>query len=253
MEAACKKVMNEPGAYFKDITSCEAGASIVMTGVGYDDKQGLFKIWRVQSDGSGGSTLTPGSTGMIFWFCAPDETYLYYTDYAKSGGIARIPAAGGNPQVLPGTELANAALKGATLSPDGKTLAMFWYAISPETRAYSNRIQLLNFASASPTSSRWINLDPQFTAVFYSPGPTTRGNFSFTPDGKALALVRQERGVSNIWMLPLDGSAARQLTNFKTQSILDFHWAKDGRQLAVLRHDTTSDVILLHDVGGSAP
>ena len=248
-----QKVMNEPGAYFKDITSCEAGASIVMTGVGYDDKQGLFKIWRVQSDGSGGSTLTPGSTGMIFWFCAPDETYLYYTDYAKSGGIARIPAAGGNPQVLPGTELANAALKGATLSPDGKTLAMFWYAISPETRAYSNRIQLLNFASASPTSSRWINLDPQFTAVFYSPGPTTRGNFSFTPDGKALALVRQERGVSNIWMLPLDGSAARQLTNFKTQSILDFHWAKDGRQLAVLRHDTTSDVILLHDVGGSAP
>jgi Tol biopolymer transport system component len=130
---------------------------------------------------------------------------------------------------------------------------MFWYVISPETKAYSNRIQLLNFASPTSTSSRWINLDPQFTAVFYSPGPTTRGNFSFTPDGKALALVRQERGVSNIWMLPVDGSAARQLTNFKAQSILDFHWSKDGRQLAVLRHDTTSDVILLHDVGGSAP
>ena len=248
-----QNVMNEPGAYFKDITSCDEGASIVMTGVGYDEKQGLFKIWRVKSDGSGGSTLTPGSTGMIFWFCAPDETSLYYTDYAKSGGIARIPAAGGNPQVLPGTELANAALKGATLSPDGKTLAMFWYVISPETKAYSNRIQLLNFASPTSTSSRWINLDPQFTAVFYSPGPTTRGNFSFTPDGKALALVRQERGVSNIWMLPVDGSAARQLTNFKAQSILDFHWSKDGRQLAVLRHDTASDVILLHDVGGSAP
>ena len=247
-----QSVMNEPGAYFKDITSCDAGTSIVMTGAGYDEKEGLFKLWRVKNDGSGASPLTPGSTGMIFWFCPPDQT-LYYTDYAKSGGLLSIPASGGEPRSVPGTQLANAALKGAALSPDGKTLAMFWYVIAPETKAYSNRIQLSDFGAGSSTTSRWINVDPQFTAVFYSPGPTSRGNFSFTPDGKALGLVRQERGVSNVWILPLDGSGAKQLTNFKSQTILDFRWSKDGKRLAVLRHDTTSDVILLHDAGGSAP
>ena len=247
-----QSVMNEPGAYFKDITSCDAGTSIVMTGVSYDEKQGLFKIWRVKSDGSGASRLTPGSMGMIFWFCTPDRLSLYYTDYSKSGGLLSVPVSGGNSSSVPGTELANAALKGAALSPDGKTLAMFWYVISPETKAYTDRIQLMDlYSPAAPT--RWITLDPQFTVVFYSPGPTSRGNFGFTPDGKALAFVRQVQGVSNIWTLPLDGLPAKQLTNFKSKTILDFQWSKDGKQLAVVRHDTTSDVILLHDSGDAIP
>jgi len=241
-----QSVMNEPGSYFKDVTSCESGTAIVMTGGAFREGQGAYKIWRVRTDGSGPANLTPGSNGMILWFCAADGT-LYYSDYAKSSGLLRIPASGGNPENVRGTELANAALKGAALSPDGKTLAMFWYAISPQSKTYTNRIQLFDFDAAAATASRWINLDPQFTAVFYSPGPTSRGNFSFTPDGKALALVRQERGVNNIWTLPLNGSAAKQLTSFKSKTILDFQWSKDGKQLAVLRHDAISDVILLHD------
>jgi dipeptidyl aminopeptidase/acylaminoacyl peptidase len=114
---------------------------------------------------------------------------------------------------------------------------MFWYEISPGTKTYTNRIQLLNLDEPGGSGSRWLNIDPHFTAVFYSPGPTTRGNFSFTPDGKALAFVRQEQGMSNIWTLSLDGSAAKRLTNFNSKTILDFRWSRDGKQLGVLRHD----------------
>jgi len=189
---------------------------------------------------------------MIFWFCTPDQRFLYYTDYAKSSGLLRLSADGSKPEGVPGTELASAALKGAALSPDGKTIAMFWNVISPETKAYTNRIQLLNFVGTTPTS-RWINLDPQFTVVFYSPGPTSRGNFGFTPDGKALAFVRQQQGINNIWTLPLDDSPAKQLTNFKSKTILDFRWSQDARHLAVVRHEATSDVILLHDTSSATP
>ena len=250
--SAAETAMNDPGGYLKDVTSC-ADNSIAMTRLANEDKTGAYRVWRVKADGSGATALTPASTGSIFWFCSADGRFLYYTDYAKSGGVLRVPSAGGEGKLVPGTELKSAALKGAALSPDGKVLAMFWYEISPETKTYTNRIQLLNLDALVGSGSRWLNIDPHFTAVFYSPGPTTRGNFSFTPDGRALAFVRQEQGVSNIWTLSLDGSAAKRLTNFKSKIILDFRWSRDGKQLGVLRHDASSDVILLRDSGTSTP
>jgi eukaryotic-like serine/threonine-protein kinase len=246
-------LMNDPGAYIKDVTFCQAVNSIVMTRLSNESKSGAFQVWKVNADGSGATALTPGSAGAMFWFCSPGETFLYYTDYAKSAGLLRVPPSGGPGEVVAGSTLANGTLKGAALSPDGKTVALFWYQISPQSKAYTNRIQLLNMESTEGTDSRSLSIDPHFTAVFYSPGPTTRGNFSFTPDGKALAFVRQEQGVSNIWTMPLDGSAAKQLTNFKSKVILDFRWSPDGKQLGVLRHDATSDVILLHDTSTAGP
>ena len=243
-------VMNDPSGYLKDVASCDAGHSIAMTRTTTGNKTGAYRVWRVKVDVRGATPLTPASTGTILWFCTPE--FLYYTDYARNGGLLRVPPSGGEGEAVLGTEHHNAALKGAALSPDGKTVALFWYEISPETKAYTNRIQLLNLnasSSAPPSSaaSRWINLDPRFTAVFYSPVLTTRGNFSFTPDGKALAFVRQEQGASNVWTLPLDSAAAKQVTNFKSKVILDFQWSPDGKQMAVLRHDENSDVILLRD------
>jgi serine/threonine protein kinase len=249
---AAETAMNDPGGYLKDVTSC-ADNSIAMTRFTNEDKTGAYRVWRVNADGSGAKALTPASTGTVFWFCSADGKLLYYTDYAKSGGVFQVPSAGGEGKLVPGTELKNAALKGAALSPNGRVLAMFWYEISPETKTYTNRIQLLNLDAPVGSGLRWLNIDPHFTAVFYSPGPTTRGNFSFTPDGKAVAFVRQEQGVSNIWTLSLDGSAAKQLTNFKSKIILDFRWSRDGRQLGVLRHDATSDVIMLRDSETSTP
>ena len=249
--SGAETVMSDPNAYLKDVTSC-ADNSIAMTRLTNEDKTGAFRVWTVKADGSGAKPLAPASTGAIFWFCSADGKFLYYTDYAKSGGVLRVPSDGGEGQLVPGTQLKSASLKAAALSPDGKVLALFWYEISPETKSYTNRIQLLNLDAPAASGSRWLNIDPHFTAVFYSPGPTTHGNFSFTPDGKALAFVRQEQGVSNIWTLPLDGSAAKTLTNLKSKTILDFRWSRDGKQLAVLRHDATSDVILLHDTDAAS-
>ncbi len=245
-------VMSDPAGYIKDAASCVGGSSIAMARTSNENGTGAWKVWKVNPDGSSAQPLTPPSTGSIFWFCSPDGKFLYYTDYARSGGVLRVPSSGGDSEPVPGTVIAHATLKGAALSADGKVLALFVYFIAPENKAYTNRILLLNLESPG-SSARSLDLDPRITAVFYSPGPTSRGNFRFTPDGKSLAFVRQEQGVSNVWILPLDGSAARQLTNFKSETILDFSWSPDARQLAVLRFDSSSDVILLRDTGTPTP
>jgi eukaryotic-like serine/threonine-protein kinase len=60
-----------------------------------------------------------------------------------------------------------------------------------------------------------------------------------------LRLSRRENGVDNLWLQPLDGSRGRALTNFKAEHICDFHWSFDGKQLAIVRGHTESDVVLM--------
>ncbi len=69
----------------------------------------------------------------------------------------------------------------------------------------------------------------------------------FTPDGKSLAYVVNERGVSNLWTLPLTGGPPKQLTDFKSDLIFDFAWSRDGKKLALSRGQTICDVVLLTD------
>jgi hypothetical protein len=52
--------------------------------------------------------------------------------------------------------------------------------------------------------------------------------------------------VGNVCVLPLAGGVVKQITNFKSEMIIDFGWSSDGKRLAVLRYERSSDIILLH-------
>ena len=73
------------------------------------------------------------------------------------------------------------------------------------------------------------------------------GRLQFTPDGRSLAYVSREHGVDNVWVQPLDGSAARPITDFKSEQIWSFSLSPDGKSLAVLRGHWDSDVVLLQE------
>ena len=66
-------------------------------------------------------------------------------------------------------------------------------------------------------------------------------------DGKAVVYPARENGVDNLWLQPLDGSKGRYITDFKAERIYDFHWSFDGKQLALVRGHTDSDVVLIRD------
>src|SRR5262249_31599042 len=64
-------------------------------------------------------------------------------------------------------------------------------------------------------------------------------------DGRALTYIDNQSGVDNIWRQPIDGSAPKQLTQFKDGQIVGHAWSPDGKQLACVRGTVSSDAILI--------
>ena len=66
----------------------------------------------------------------------------------------------------------------------------------------------------------------------------------WTPDGRGLAYV--DPLTSNLWVQPVDGGTATQLTDFPSDGlgIWDFDWAADGKRLAVARGQGLYNIVL---------
>ena len=72
-------------------------------------------------------------------------------------------------------------------------------------------------------------------------------SLTLTPDGRGLtyADVMSE----NAWVIPIDGGPPRQLTAFTAdKQITSGAWSSDGKQFAIARSVTTSDIVLLKGV-----
>ena len=243
---AVATILSDPAAWIKDAVSCDNDRWIAANWLVHTEGN-ISKIWRANPDGSDAVPVTPPEFGTL-WGCSPDGKWLYYSESSMSSGVLRIPSAGGKPEEEPGTNPANSLRLSATLSPDGKSLALMTNLLKPESKTYSNRIVLLN-----PDSGvRNLDLDPALNVAFRAVGPPAANGFHFSPDGKSLAFLINENGVDNIWVQPLDGSKGRKLTSFTSKRIEDFRWSRDGKTLAVLHFSGVSDVILLHDTSNSS-
>ena len=137
----------------------------------------------------------------------------------------KVPLAGG-----PAVQLTDRLSQWPAVSPDGQQVAC-WYR--DETTS-PWRIAIIPIEGGPPT--RVFDVPP--TAASAIP-------VRWTPDGRGLAFIDTQAGVSNIWSQPLEGGAPRQLTDFKSDQIFWFDWSRDGRQLACSRGVVTSDVVLI--------
>lgn len=208
----------------------------------------LFSLWRANADGSNPVAVAAGNDVRSLWGCSLDGSWLYYTEISHQG-LLRVSADAGKPEPFPGIGLAGYLLKGQTLSADGKRLALFISEEDPATGSYISKIALIDMQGNGKNPPRFITVDPRCNVGSHSEGPGDANAIHFTPDGKSVALLVEEKGVDNIWVQPLDGSKGHQITSFDSQYIRDFRWSPDGKRLAVLRWNYTGDVILLHDNG----
>ena len=240
-------VLTDPGAWMAGVTRCGGDSLAVMWLLhGANNDMGP---WHAQLDGSRATPFPPRSAAAL-WECSPDGKWIYSFDRGNPGELLRLSSAGGQPETIPGVVFANSLWIASALSPDGKTLAVFLERESPESQSYGNVIALLDLEKGPAPPVRYLAIGaPQ--AAFRSDFPNSA--FHFLPDGKALAFVTTEKGVDNIWIEPLNGSMGHPITRFNAQQISGFAWSPDAKQLAVLRQDTESDVILLHDNSGSSP
>ena len=188
-------------------------------------------LWKIDRSGQGMQQLTYGNED-IFPVCSTDNQWVYYR-VGDTQTVAKVPLAGGSP-----SRVASGYFSQIGQSPDGKLLA---FLNAPESQGGKYRYQIVLFPTDGSTA-RSIDADPRF-------GLEDRpfaGFLRFMPDGKAFAYGVFEKSVGNIWVQPLDGSAPKALTNFTAEEIRDFNWSADGKELAVVRGHTESDVFLLH-------
>jgi serine/threonine protein kinase/Tol biopolymer transport system component len=185
------------------------------------NRDGRMHLWQLHSQTNQLQQLTFGSTYDEAPDVSPDGKWIVYTSWNASNPRLRgISTKGGeswaigdytaqNPQLSPDGEWI------ACLLQDSKTLKWLT-AIVPSNGKGEPRI-----ISEAQSLVRWL--------------PHTNTLSSVVIDSK---------GVSNIWTLPIDGSAPRQLTRFDDEAILNFAWSPEGDKLACVRASLGSDVVL---------
>jgi serine/threonine protein kinase len=206
-------------------SACPDGRYVVFVVAGATVSLGSA-IWRMDADGSNPKQLSDGRLDQ-FCLCSPDSHSVYYLDLANGGLLSKVAIENGKSQRV--TEL-NVA-DGFDISPDGKLAA---FATSTSTS--NSQMMLALVPVDSPHNAK-------LTALQHPPAGPTR----FTHDGKAVLYPFRDRVASNLWLQPLDGSPGKQVTNFKSELIGDFHWSFDGSKLALLRGHTDSNVVIIRE------
>ena len=204
-------------------SSCANGRYIVFVLAGHGGAKAQ-NIWRMDSGGGNLKQVTNGKSDVLPK-CAPDGRSVYYTDAANNARLFKVSIDGGNPEQI--TDFPT----NDDLSPDGKFAATATF-ISPS----SPKEVLVLIPLDSPKNVKTSELQRPVS-----------GSARFMPDGKAVAYPFRDKGADNLWMQPLDGSPGKQLTNFKSERIADFHWSFDGSKVGFVRGHTDSDVVLLRD------
>jgi eukaryotic-like serine/threonine-protein kinase len=212
-------LVSDPSAIIADAHAC--GEQYLVLAWPFRGGASAARIWRLNADGSGATQLTNGK-GAVTAACSPDGKWVYFFD-AVEDRILRVSINGGPSEVVPGTEVPNsfvAAPIGGP-SPDGRQLPFF-----SESSPGSVALQIVNLDSGPNPKTRTLKPDlrvsgqvvftPDGKGVAYpilgngtsniwvqpldgSPGRQitnfksgTFRIFSWSPDGKSLAVVREE-------------------------------------------------------------
>jgi len=186
-------------------------------------RAGNTNLWRIDIDGRNPKQLThgPGEFNPIF---SPDGEWV---KYGSEGKFMKVSIDGGEP--IPSGDGFPHTLG---ISPDGRLRAY----VPKDDQTNVKRIAVAPSGGEDPT-----------TILALPPRAQISGRMKWTPDSRALTYIVGQDGVSNIWVQPIDGSPAHPVTNFKADSILCFAWSPDGKQLALVRGTTPTDLILVRN------
>jgi serine/threonine protein kinase/Tol biopolymer transport system component len=178
-------------------------------------------LWRL--DGTVIKQLTFGRNEQ-YPQCSPDGKWVYYITQQENQGLKRVPVEGG-----PAETVIEDPSFGFSLSPDGKFISTL------DVRELDHKL-VLNIFSIADKKTTYHNIDPRASDPV-----------RFAPEGNAVVYKVREKGVDNLWLQPLDGSAYRQLTHFTSERISIYEFSADGSRIAIERGHAESDAVLLRD------
>ena len=187
-------------------------------------------IWAVGIDGTDAHQLTAVSFAFSFSLSADGRWIVYVSSVSGKTMLFKQAIAGGTPVAL--GELYTPVVQ-CPVSPDGKWVAAIMPPPDDPTQSFSLRLFPMNGGKSVDIKAPFIGFDSLDAGLRWS------------VDGKGLVVARVEKGVSNLWLVPIDGSAPTQWTHFTDQLIFDFALSRDGRRLALSRGTSSSDAVLI--------
>lgn len=183
-------------------------------------------LWRMNVDGNDLRQLTDGKGEFIQPAITSDSRSIIYTAYAETPNTAlfRVSIDGGEATRLTGKLTSSQPV----VSPDGKWIAYNFY--NPEI--------------AQPWQSGVMPIEGgEPVKTFDMP---LRGLMCWTRDGKSL--VHLSKDWKNLWQTPVfEGGASKQITDFKTGAVFRFALSPGGKQLALSRGNTETNIVLIAD------
>jgi serine/threonine protein kinase len=216
-------IFSDPKYAVDQVASCGQGRYVVFRYIGRSGGAET-NLWRVDSNGTNLLRLTFGVNDRVP-LCSHDGKWLYFIDAAENHFLKRIPIDGGRPETI-----IKSPSEPYDLSPDGKAVATFEASESDHTT-------VLATYSVEDGKKSSLEFDPRALP-----------SLAFMPSGKAILYAVREKGVDNLWVQPLDGSARRQLTHFTSEKIGGYGYSTDGTRLAVGRGHADSDAVLLRNI-----
>ena len=189
-------------------------------------KAGTRNLWVSAADGTGLRQLTTGKFDDQ-GACSPDGKWVFYINGSERAYM-KVPLSGGKPEpwVSPSAE----GRAGFDVTRDGKMAILGTYDFKVR------RPNVALFSLETGQLLRNIDYDPRHV-----------GALRFSPDGKGFVYPIREKGVDNLYFQPLDGGSGRQLTSFTSLKIYSYQWSPDGKNLALVRGDSPSDLVLVKD------
>jgi serine/threonine protein kinase len=215
-------VYSDANHFADQVVSCGNGRYFVYRAPGRTAKT-TFNLWRMTTSGTDSKQITFGSADADP-FCSADGQWLYYIDQTDNQSLKRVSVDGGSPETIlsPSNAITN-------LSPDGKSLAGY------EVRELDHKLTLKIYTID----------DKKF--FYHDVDQNATWPIQFAPDGKGVVYSVVQKGVSNLWLQPLDNSPSRQLTHFTSESIGAIRFSRDGTKIAIERGHSESDAVLLRD------
>jgi Tol biopolymer transport system component/tRNA A-37 threonylcarbamoyl transferase component Bud32 len=210
-----------PGGF---IASCTDG-HILFTG--FPNGSSEARLFRMKADGGEIAQLTSSGFAQSP-SCSADSQKAYYSIGSDVNvALWSVPVSGGTPkQLIPAL-----IYDQVSVSRDGTQVALF-----------ALRQQKLCAIITDLGSGRMQ------TPFFLDQSLATFSKFS--PDGRAIITDVLRNGGNTLLYQPLNGSTPYALFNPVPETINDFDWSPSGKQLAVARLKSSSDVVLIIDQAG---
>ena len=218
-----KQLTTTAGANFEPTVSAD-GSTMVYVSKAADAAPHLWKMNLETGEcaqlSNGVSELRPD--------ISPDGRWVVYMLVDKDSPRVWKTSIDGNEAAI---QLSDKITSLPRFSPDGRFIACFYRA---DVDTFS-KLAVIPSDGGEPVK-------------VFDKSPTTmiESGIQWTPDGRALTFIVNRDGVSNIWLQPLDGSPAKQLTNFTSETIFRFAWSPDGKMFVAERGTKIGDIVLIN-------